>query len=98
MVDTIGIGYPEGIDPGEFLPWGEDGLLMVLRGEVRDAVLLRGALAAEVDLTSWLEAADGLDDPPVAWYEDDEDKPEDLWHAEVAAAYAAQYAGSVRHG
>lgn len=95
---SVGIGFPEGIDRDEFLPWGEDGQLVVVRGDVDDAVLVQGALAMEVDLTSWLEAADSLDDPPVSWYEDDEDKPDGVWHAEVAAAYGAQHAGRVRHG
>lgn len=90
--------YPLTIDKEEFLPFGEEGELYVVHGWVPQGMLLEGALASLVEQTSWGEVAEGLDERPLRWLENDDGKPDDVYEKEVQAGFMALHLGTVLYG
>lgn len=93
--------YPEGIDHHEFLPFGEEGGLYVVRGTHDPDVMLQGVFAALIEQVGYYEAADFIAEESgervLSWNEDDSDKPDEQYHAEVRAAFDNAFRDRVAH-
>lgn len=93
--------YPKEVPRDAFLPYGEDGWFFVVPGELSEDEMIDGCLAAVVDLNGWEGAAEALGyhgEVVQPWYEDDSDKPDDVYHAEVREAFRKVYRRDVSYG
>lgn len=94
--------YPLTIPSLEFMPYGEEGQFFAVRGWVPEVMLLDGALAATVDMDSWGAAADIIEwatnEIIKPWYDNDEDKPDAIYHAEVRDAWHRAFKKGARYG
>lgn len=93
--------FPLSIANLEFMPYGEEGMTFAVRGWIPECLLIDGALAATVDIDSWGAAADTIEYATGTmirpWYDDDEDKPDDVYHAEIIAAWRETFRGRARY-
>lgn len=87
--------YRLSLDDDAWLPWGEEGELCVVQGWCPPSVMLERSFRSQVSLVGLREVGDWCG--VVGWYGDDSDKPEDVFRAEVFAAFCDE-APPVVHG
>lgn len=94
--------YPIAIPSLEFMPYGEEAEFFAVRGWVPDFMLLDGALACTVELDGWGSAADVIEcstnEIIQPWYDDDQDKPDEIYHAEIRTAWHNAFKPTVSYG
>lgn len=93
---------PLTMDAAEFMPWGDEGEFFVVQGWVPPHMFLQGVMAAMTDMDAPQMIADSIEAAGgpyiVRWYDDDNDKPDDEYEAELKAAFVELHAKNVRYG
>lgn len=94
--------YPTVIPSLEFMPYGDEGQFFAVKGWVPDFMLLDGSLAATIEMCDWSGAAESIEwainENILAWYDDDTDKPDDVYHGEIREAWHRAFKSTVRYG
>jgi len=93
---------PLTMDAQEFMPWGEEGEFYCVQGWIPTYMMLEGVMAAMEDMDGIGMIAESLEYHTgmtiVPWFEDDEDKPDEVYEAELRAAFYEVHEKGVGYG